>query len=197
MEKFLLVILFMTAGCMSEKSDLVFNAGTIGNPKAITKTEVPTTPKEKSIKTVLSQCIGCHDDMDAEERLLNYITPGEPEKSPLFLLTEDGSMPMGGDPLPTDELEIIKDYIINLRPAADAVVTFTQLKAEILQPFNCLQCHKKMDTEESLAKWIDKSKPENSKLYLRVKDRSMPKNGRPLNTDEIDKVLNYITALTL
>lgn len=136
-------------------------------------------------------CMLCHKLLSTEEALSIWVVPGEPEKSKLYIYTENGSMPKWEDPLTSEELEIVRNYILSLKPAE---ITFDQFKENILEQKACLRCHSAMDNEVAQSNWIDKVNPENSKLYLRVKDGTMPRRGTPLNEEELKFVLDYIKS---
>jgi uracil-DNA glycosylase len=71
------------------------------------------------------------------------------------------------------------------------VVNFEDLKREVLVP-HCIGCHKRMDTEEGLARYIVPGQPEQSKLFLAIENGSMPKRANPLSTEYLEFVRRYI-----
>jgi hypothetical protein len=74
-------------------------------------------------------------------------------------------------------------------PKSDA---FLALEAQILKPKNCLQCHAAQAVEAQLLTWVQRGDAENSKLFKRVKDGTMPKRGVPLTAAELETVRAYI-----
>ena len=76
----------------------------------------------------------------------------------------------------------------------EELITFEDLKREILVP-HCIVCHKKSDTEEGIAKWVKAGDPENSKLFLVVKEGRMPKNSSPLSLSDVEFIRQYIIDL--
>lgn len=74
-------------------------------------------------------------------------------------------------------------------------VSFDELKNKILKPKNCLNCHGGMKSEKGLSFFIEPGQPEDSSLYVAVKDGRMPIGGRVLTTAELEIVENYILGL--
>lgn len=134
-----------------------------------------------------TKCLSCHSDFSEEENLLPYIEGNDPDKSKLFEVVKDGSMPMDAPALTSEELELVRNYIQTLTPK----VTFKKLKDEILTP-KCLACHKKMGDEVNFEKWVNTESPLESKVLLRTLDGSMPKNGTPLSSLEIEMIKAYL-----
>jgi hypothetical protein len=73
-------------------------------------------------------------------------------------------------------------------------VTFSQIKAQVLTP-HCLSCHGDVATESGLKKWISPGKPDSSPFYTSVKNASMPKNQRPLDTGSLELIGLYIEQM--
>ena len=71
------------------------------------------------------------------------------------------------------------------------IVGFDDLKREVLIP-HCIGCHKKMDTEEGINKYIVAGNPEQSKFFLVIENGSMPKKAKPLTTEYLEFVRRYI-----
>lgn len=69
--------------------------------------------------------------------------------------------------------------------------TFRNLSANILES-KCIGCHKKFEIPENMLKYIDGNNPDTSKLFQVVKDGSMPKKAKPLNSLELEMVRTYI-----
>lgn len=176
----LIFLLFFLCSC-GARGPLFFEA-----PMAI-QSEVSFQNLKASI--IETKCLSCHSDFSIEENLLPYIEGNDPEKSRLFEVVKDGSMPMDAPVLNSEELELVRNYISNLDRSAR--VTFKKLKDEILTP-KCLGCHKKMGEEENFVKWVNVDAPRESKLLLRTQDGSMPKNGTPLNAAEMGMIKSYL-----
>lgn len=176
----LLFFLFFLCSC-GARGPLFFEA-----PMAI-QSEVNFQNLKASV--IEAKCLSCHSDFAQEENLLSYIEGNDPEKSKLFEVVKDGSMPMDAPVLNSEELELVRNYILNLNPTAR--VTFKKLKEEIIAP-KCLGCHKKMGEEENFVKWVNADSPRDSKLLLRTQDGSMPKNGKPLNAVEMEMIKSYL-----
>lgn len=183
MKYFSILVLCLLASC-GRPSKLVFNE------RLTEEVAAEETPFETlKAQVLIPHCLKCHSKKSTEESLASWIDPGSPETSRLYKSVKTGSMPKKAAALGTKELEIIRAYIMSLA----SEVTFDELKAEILAP-SCLRCHKKMDSAENLEKWIDREKPEASKLYVRVKDGTMPKNGAPLSDPQMQMILGYIKS---
>lgn len=73
-------------------------------------------------------------------------------------------------------------------------VTFSQIKAQVLTP-RCLSCHGDVATESGLKKWISPGKPDSSHFYTSVKNASMPKNQKPLDTGSLELIGLYIEQM--
>lgn len=67
-------------------------------------------------------CFDCHADPGGglpdftsyqSTMAAGVVVVGEPAQSKLFLLTESGEMPLGGDPLTSNELNLIKSWILD------------------------------------------------------------------------------------
>ena len=188
-----LLALTLITACNGKRSSLVFEDRSI--PTQIpTGTEEPASSLFSKVKTeVLAQCTTCHKGIDNEANLQKWIVAGDPDASKLFKRTEDGSMPMGGEPLGTDKLELIREYIIGLKPEEESRITFTEIKAKILEPNRCLQCHKGMADEANLVKrWVNKTNLEQSKFITRVQDGTMPKGGPALTGADQQLIMDYL-----
>jgi len=77
---------------------------------------------EKILPLLRENCFRCHGEkekgglkLDSRERLLEAVTPGEPEKSELIYRLhsddEDERMPPTGDPLTKDEIALLEEWI--------------------------------------------------------------------------------------
>jgi formylglycine-generating enzyme required for sulfatase activity len=75
--------------------------------------------ESKIAPVLIEKCLPCHSSTKAagSVRLTTgvsvsrVIVPGAPEKSPLYLTVESGSMPPGGPKLPQDQRNAIRDWI--------------------------------------------------------------------------------------
>ncbi len=75
--------------------------------------------EEKIAPVLIERCVPCHSSvkvMGAVRLTTNVsvsrvVVPGQPEKSPLYLTVESGSMPPGGAQLPKDQRDAIRDWI--------------------------------------------------------------------------------------
>lgn len=129
--------------------------------------------------------------MATEDGISKWIVPGKPDESRFYIAVKEGTMPLGGAPLSTIDLEIVRNYIESVAIRTASKVTFEQVKNEILTP-SCLGCHRSMNTEENLMKWININDPQNSRLYLSVKEQRMPKNAPPLTEAKLKLISDYL-----
>ena len=75
--------------------------------------------EDKIAPVLIERCLPCHSSikvMGAVRLTTNVsvsrvVTPGEPEKSPLYLTVESGSMPPDGPKLTKDQRDAIRDWI--------------------------------------------------------------------------------------
>lgn len=173
-----------------KKSDLIF----------IDRSSVPVRIQKEELVTfdVLNQhiitphCISCHKKSGTEEGIAKWVVPGEPEQSKLFNSVKEGRMPKKASPLPLADVELIRQYIVDLPKIRRLEkIDFETLKNEILVP-HCLSCHKKMDNEESLQKWVNHNEPMKSRLLQSVIEGKMPKKGEKLVASEIELIIKYL-----
>jgi hypothetical protein len=66
-------------------------------------------------KEILPKCIGCHQGWVSEEAIEELIVAGQPEESPFFDSVKTGWMPKRAPPLNSFQLEIVRNYILNIR----------------------------------------------------------------------------------
>ena len=134
----------------------------------------------------------CHKRSDTEQGIEKWVVAGNPEASKLFLVIKNGSMPKKADPLPLSDVEFVRQYIIDKEKLrALEVIDFLTLKNEILIP-HCLNCHKKMDNEEGLQRWINPNEPMKSRLLQAVVEGKMPKNSPALAIDDQRIIIKYL-----
>src|ERR1700729_1491568 len=75
--------------------------------------------EDKIAPVLIGRCLPCHSSvkvMGAGGLTTNVsgarvVTPGDPEKSPLYTTVESGSMPPDGPKLTKDQREAIRDWI--------------------------------------------------------------------------------------
>ena len=63
---------------------------------------------------LIPKCLKCHGWIGDETEILKRIVVGSPEESPLFLLIDNGAMPLGGPELTEQEKRLVYDYIVEL-----------------------------------------------------------------------------------
>lgn len=143
-------------------------------------------------RIITPHCINCHKRSGTEDGIKNWVIAGDPENSKLFKVIKDGRMPKNSDPLPSSELEFVRLYIMDMaKTRVLETVDFNTLKNEILAP-HCLSCHKRMDNEESLMRWVNVTDPMSSRLLGVVKEGKMPKNAAPLSINEQNMIIKYL-----
>jgi mono/diheme cytochrome c family protein len=173
--------------------------------ESIKAPEVPTTPvvsgsfEEVKQKILVPHCLKCHEDVDNEKALMEWITPAKPEESPFYVAIKSGEMPQDGSPLSEEEMLLVEKYISSMKPVEIEIetpsVSFADINSNILVP-KCLGCHKKMGDEALLiSKWVTLGDPENSKMYKSVVNGSMPKKADRLSDEEIAAIASYIKSL--
>lgn len=114
------LLTLLSTACLpfGKKSNLAFKT----HPLPETEEVIPETITYDYLrKHILGpQCISCHEGMGQEAKLISWwIVKGVPEESELFTWMEDGSMPPSR-PATTRELEIVRRYIEQLKPAEEA-----------------------------------------------------------------------------
>src|SRR5271169_5545536 len=75
--------------------------------------------EDKIAPVLMERCVPCHNSVKAmgsvrlttKVAVSRVVVPGAPEKSPLYLTVESGSMPSGGPQLPKDQRDAIRDWI--------------------------------------------------------------------------------------
>jgi hypothetical protein len=78
-------------------------------------------------------------------------------------------------------------------PVVIETVSLTQLQNDIL--VKCIDCHRWARTEAGIMSRVVPGDPDNSRLYLRTKDGSMPEGGPELSTRELEMIRVFITNL--
>jgi hypothetical protein len=91
----------------------------------------------------------------------------------------------------TDEVSIFRSSELDLTRA----IGFEDLKRNILAPKQCLRCHSEYATEAGLAEVVKAGIPEESELYLQIRDGLMPKEAPPLSPNNLEYVRLYILQL--
>lgn len=121
--RILLTALILAAGCTPDKGKLTYTLP--GAPVSVPEREglppVEAEPEVVSFKNIQSEilipkCAECHRWVNDEARTLRKLVPGDPDASELFQVVESGEMPEDAAPLSTAELELIRAYILSLKP---------------------------------------------------------------------------------
>ena len=152
-------------------------------------------------------CINCHNNFSTAQGLTSYVTPGLPSQSSLYLWVESGRMPKNAPALSENNIEYLKQYILQLSDHApnpptqtdeyniSGPISFEDLRNKILQPNRCLTCHQNYANREGLAGVVIAGNPESSLLFTWVKNQKMPKGGPPLTNNQIEYIKHYILKL--
>lgn len=113
----LLIIFSLLAGCLptDPKSSLAFKTNPIPTTEEVDPDEKITFETLKN-KILTPYCIACHKGFAEEKKLLKKVEPGDPEESELFQVVKDGSMPKDVPPLTSQELDLVRRYIVGLKP---------------------------------------------------------------------------------
>ena len=152
-------------------------------------------------QTLFPKCLGCHSWVNDDSEIMKRVTKGDPENSSLYLRTNDGSMPFGGPPLIKDEVTLIykfiKGFALNAPKVDDpSVVTqpaisLNDIRENILNK-KCIFCHSWMNSDEEISKRLVSGHPEESPLYMRTLDGSMPLSGQRLSEAELNQIYQFI-----
>jgi len=91
---------------------------------------------------------------------------------------------------PVDKGPLVYRGAFTLNAAALADLT------GFLKSKNCQQCHAWVNNQNELLSRVEPGNPDASRVYARVLDGTMPKDGTPLTTAELELVRSFIVALT-
>ncbi len=91
----------------------------------------------------------------------------------------------------TDESSIFRSLELDLT----GPISFEDLKRNILEPKQCIRCHKAYATEEGLSEVVKEGKPEESELFSQLRSGLMPKDAPPLSSNNLEYVRLYILNL--
>ena len=155
--------------------------------------------------------------------VLNSLSPGNASISKLYNSVNPVNstnsanpvtiMPPSGPTLSNPEINAIRDWINNFAPASgtnqapdpnptatptkgsNSNAKFTYISNSILQP-KCIQCHSSYSTYSGLIGSGDVIAKDgnNSLLFKRVLDGSMPKGSTPLSNTDITAIYDWINA---
>ena len=65
-----------------------------------------------------SKCLICHKGWTEEKRVLKYVVAGDLQKSKLYRSVSEGWMPQRPKAVDANDLQLLRDYILQLKPAA-------------------------------------------------------------------------------
>ncbi len=77
-------------------------------------------------------------------------------------------------------------------PLADETITFDVLRTTVLEPFQCIKCHKSMATEAGFRRRFVPGNLEASEAYTEVLSGKMPKDLPPMPKERIEILKRYI-----
>ena len=78
--------------------------------------QIPVSKFEKLKTEVLDKkCVVCHSWASSENEVLKRVEKGDPDLSKIYQLAERGIMPPGPEMLNEEELEILREYILELK----------------------------------------------------------------------------------
>ncbi len=146
-------------------------------------------------------CVTCHSaELASYDALVTaWVTPNNADTSPLYIRTEDGSMPRNGTPLSADDVATIRSWInggaIDDDPAEPA--TFSEVE-QILANSSpaCVNCHAGplASYDDLVAEWVTPNNAEASPLFRRTQDGTMPRNGDALNLEDVATIRSWING---
>lgn len=177
-----------------------------------------------ALKILDQNCTACHGQSSGPAGVYGLadvkhlfssglLVAGAPDKSPLFLSIQSGSMPPQG-PLAAADQEVISNFIISAgsatgsptggdyqpAPAPQPEPTFAYIQKQILGP-NCAGCHYQgsakggyaFDTYTATLKAVNKQAPAESVLYSITQSGAMPISPKsPLNSEQLNLILTWI-----
>ncbi|HEX2521471.1 MAG TPA: DUF1549 domain-containing protein, partial [Terriglobia bacterium] len=132
------------------------------------------------------------------------VVAANPEDSLLYKVVHNGTMPKGGSPLSSQQVDVIRQWIEAGGPLA---INF-ESTVEPLFKASCVSCHggsvllKSMDLSTYAGAMkgsesgpvIVPGNPENSLLYEKVRAEQMPKGGQPLSKEQVATIREWIQA---
>lgn len=202
-----LAVLALATGCLPRGTN---EAGRFAPEEPLLDSDQPVTfDRLKAAVFEKYDCLRCHGNLASEAGTLRWVQLNGPaDQSPLYSRIADGTMPGGGVLVPSSALGLVARYIVGVQAQGaptpspspsestppDETPNFANLKRRVLEPTDCILCHDDMATEEGLAKYVSAGKPEESSLYLRIVDDTMPPAG-PLSEADRVFVRRYIEAL--
>ncbi len=78
----------------------------------------------------------------------------------------------------------------------DEIITYADIRANILEPFGCINCHSRWaNNEEGLLSRVTPGEPFSSPFYLRMEDGSMPLGGPSVDRSRLEYVERFIRQL--
>lgn len=75
------------------------------------------------------------------------------------------------------------------------VVSFNQIKTQVLEPLNCTMCHGDMAQEAAFKSYLEAGEPFSSKIYLRMENETMPPRGNTATKKQLELLESYIRDL--
>jgi hypothetical protein len=193
----------------------------------------PISSDTRSIQTQIlgPKCLSCHSGSNPSAGLnlsrLEFlrppiVVPGHPERSTLYRVCENGSMPKGGPPLNQEELKALGQWILSrptpkptpkptgtplpqTTPEVAIDPTFKSLMDHVLK-IRCIECHSGVKPADeidltSYQKIIESAafpplvtpfEPEKSSIYVVAKEGTMPKGRARLSKNELGAIEQWI-----
>jgi mono/diheme cytochrome c family protein len=175
----------------------------------------------QATKVLETRCSSCHNPANAQGNVSNItdvsylvyttrlVVPGEPELSTVYVLSAQGQMPPG-NPLSSGEIEILKNWITELRtstipagppPTLPEAISplYSVIQSRILGP-KCMVCHAaknyKYDNYANVMRSVTATNSTNSRLYQSITTDTnpggrMPRDGS-LSPAEIQAIKTWI-----
>lgn len=208
MKKFILILSLILTSCAKDLGTAESEVFQI-----IENLEEGVTFEQLQKQILAPKCLRCHAWVSDEEEVLKRVVPGEPNSSSLYLLVENGSMPVGGPELSALEKDFVATYISGLGKTVPdnpddpvdpddqdptppvQLVTFEEVKTTILVP-HCIACHRGFEQESGLDRYIDKDQPFNSTLLSSVESGFMPLRAPDLSEAKVQLLRDYLDSLS-
>lgn len=186
----------------------------LGDPKSSLSFIVPTDEAVRAEevnfkvlqKKILPKCIGCHGKWTTEDSISRMISPGNPDTSAFYDSVKMGRMPKNSPPLSTAQLEIVRNYILNIKitpapgPAPTpepTAVAFKDVHEKVFK-VSCLPCHGRVLNDEAIlvSRWVNRERPELSAILEETESGRMPKDRPALTEEQVGLLRDYVRSIS-
>ena len=191
------ILFFILIGCdqVASKSDLEF----VKREPVTAETKVSFEELQQNLFAT-NRCLNCHGFLNSEEEVKKRIVAGKPELSPLYIVIENGSMPMGGPEVSQNDLDYLKQYIEQMEVVDgeedEIKVTIQDIKEKVVDKYGCASCHSRYnDLENSLSSEVVAGSPQDSRFFKVMESGFMPRVGPRVTEEDLAIVEQYIQNL--